>query len=160
LVARKLGVPVAGVIYTNLKRLPDTRVSGKLVTVYYFTRETNPQRRAAEEAEWVRHFGIDKVCTVSAGGTAAEEIYSAPAELALEDGELIKARTNGTRTIQEFLPQASEILTANADTLKALATRLIENGKRVLDQVTSKLVLPQFELVIAKDEIDSICARR
>lgn len=149
-------MPVAGVIYTNLKRLPDTRVSGKLVTVYYFTRETSPVRRAAEETEWVRHFGIDKVCTATAGGTVAEEMYSGPAELALEDGELIQSRTNGTRTIQEFLPQASEILTANAETLKALATRLIENGQRVLDQVKSKLVLPQFELVITRDEIDTI----
>jgi hypothetical protein len=157
LVATRLGVPVAGVIYTNLKRLPDTRVSGKLVTVYYFTRETNPVRRAAEETEWVRHFGIDKVCTVTAGGAAAEEIYSAPAELALEDGELIKSRSNGTRTIQDFLPQASEMLAANDETLKILATRLIENGQRVLDQVKSKLILPQFELVITRDEIDSIC---
>ena len=30
--------------------------------------------------------------------------------------------------MQDFLPQASEILTANAETLKALAARLIENG--------------------------------
>src|SRR6202140_2504794 len=87
LVARKLDVPVAGVIYTNLKRLPDNHVSGNLVTAYYFTSETNPVRRAAEQAEWVRHFGIDKVCTATAGGTAAEEIYAAPAELALEDGD-------------------------------------------------------------------------
>lgn len=157
LVARKLNVPVAGVIYTNLKRLPDNRVSGKLVTVYYFTSETNPVRRAAEEAEWVRHFGIDKVCTATAGGTAAEEAYSAPAELALEDRELIKSRTNGARTIQEFLPRATEIVTANAETLRALAARLIENGRRILDQVALKPVLPQFELVITREEIDSIC---
>ena len=37
------------------------------------------KHRAAQEAEWIRHFGINKVCTASAGGTAAEEIYSAPA---------------------------------------------------------------------------------
>ena len=74
----------------------------------------------------------------------------------MEDGELIKSRKNGTRTIQEFLPQASEILTANPETLKALATRLIENGQRVLDQVKAKVVLPQFEVVITKEEIDSI----
>jgi hypothetical protein len=78
LVARRLGVPVAGVIYTNLKRLPDTRVSGNLVTVYYTTRETNAERRAAEEADWVRHFGIDKVCTASAGGTAAVVTWRLP----------------------------------------------------------------------------------
>src|ERR1022692_822720 len=101
LVARRLEVPVSGVIYTNLKRLPDGRVSGNLQTVYYMTRETDPERRAAEE------------------------MYSAPAQLALEDGERIKARTYGTRTIQDFLPQASEMLTANAETLKALAARLI-----------------------------------
>jgi hypothetical protein len=51
LVARRLEVPVTGVIYTNLKRLPDTRVSGNLQTVYYMTRETNPERKAAEEAD-------------------------------------------------------------------------------------------------------------
>jgi len=91
---------------------------------------------------------------------AAEQMYSAPAELALEDGERIKSRTNGTRTIQDFLPQASDIMTANAETLKALAARLIENGYRVLDQVKSKLVLPQVEWIITKEEIDSICGPR
>jgi len=54
LVARKLDVSVAGVIYTNLKRLPDSRVSGKLATAYYFTRETSPVRRAAEEIRMQR----------------------------------------------------------------------------------------------------------
>ena len=158
LVARNLGVPVAGVIYTNLKRRPDMRVSGTLATAYYFTRETNPVRKAAEQAEWVRHFGIDKVCTATAGGTAAEEIYSAPAELALEDGELIKSRTNGTHTIQDFLPRATQILTAKAEILKALAARLIENGRRVLDKVGSNSVMPsQWELVITREEIISIC---
>lgn len=158
LVARKLDVPVAGVIYTNLKRRPDAQVSGKLVTVYYFTSETNPQRRAEEEAAWVRHFGIEKVCTLTAAGTAAEEIYSPPAELALEDGELVKSRTNGTRTIQEFLPPATQILTANAETLKALAARLIGNGRRVLDKVGSNPVMPsQWELIIRREEILSIC---
>jgi hypothetical protein len=158
LIARKLDVPVAGVIYTNLKRRPDMRVSGTLATAYYFTRETNPVRKAAEQAEWVRYFGIDKVCTATAGGTAAEEIYSAPAELALEDGELIKSRTNGTRTIQDFLPQATQILTANAETLKTLAARLIENGRRVLDKVGLNSVMPsQWELVITREEIISIC---
>jgi len=105
-------VPVTGVIYTNLKRLPDSRVSGNLQTVYYMTRETNPERRAAEEADWVPFFGVEKVCTLGAAGMASEEMYSAPAQLALEDGERIQARTNGTRTIQDFLPQASEILAA------------------------------------------------
>jgi hypothetical protein len=160
LVARRLEVPVTGVIYTNLKRLPDSRVSGNLQTVYYMTRETNPQRRAAEEADWVRLFGVEKVCTLSAAGMASEEMYSAPAQLALEDGERIKVRTNGTRTIQDFLPQASEMLTANAETLKALAARLIENGGRVLDQVGLKPVLPQVEWIMMTDEIDSICGRR
>ncbi len=160
LIARKLDVPVAGVIYTNLKRLPDKRVSGTLATAYYFTRETNPQRKAAEQAEWVRHFGIDTVCTATAGGTAAEEVYSAPAELALEDGELIKSRTNGTRTIEDFLPQATDILIANAEILKALAARLINNGRRVLDRVGLNPVIPsQWELVITREEIDSICLR-
>jgi hypothetical protein len=157
LIARKLDVPVAGVIYTNLKRLPDTRVSGNLQAVYYTTRETNPMRRAAEEAEWVRFFGIEKVCTLGAGGMAAEEIYSAPAQLALEDGERVKSRSNGKHTIQEFLPQAKQILTANAETLRALATRLIENGGRVLDQARLKPVLPQVEWIITRAEIDSIC---
>ena len=115
LVARKLQVPVTGVIYTNLKRLPDGRVSGNLQTVYYVTGEANPESRAAEEAEWVRFFGVDKVCTLSAAGMASEEMYSAPAQLAFGDGERIKARTLGARTIQDFLPQASEILTANAE---------------------------------------------
>ena len=147
LVARKLDVPVAGVIYTNLKRLPDGRVSGNLVTVYYFTSETNPQRKAAEQAAWVRYFGIDKVCTATAGGTAAEEIYSPPAQLALDDGELIKSRTNGTRTIADFLPQAKQILRANAETLRALATRLIDNRKLVLDRVGLNPVMPsQWDL--------------
>jgi hypothetical protein len=91
---------------------------------------------------------------------ASEEMYSAPAQLALEDGERIKVRTNGTRTIQDFLPQASEMLTANAETLKALAARLIENGGRVLDQVGLKPVLPQVEWIMMTDEIDSICGRR
>ena len=158
LVARNLGVPVAGVIYTNLKRRPDMRVSGTLATAYYFTRERNPVRKAAEQAEWVRHFGIDKVCTAIAGGTAAEEIYSAPAELALEDGELIKSRTNGAHTIQDFLPRATQILTGNAEALKALAARLIENGRRVLDKVGSNSVMvSQWELVITREEIISIC---
>lgn len=156
-VARKLDVPVAGVIYTNLKRLPDNQVSGNLFTVYYFTRETNPVRSAADEAAWVRQFGIAKVCTATAGGTAAEEIYSPPAELAFDDGELIKSRTNGTRTIQDFLPQATQILTANAETLRALAARLTQNGRRVLAQVAVKPELTQFELVITKEEINSIC---
>jgi len=156
LVARKLNVPVAAVIYTNLKRLPDAQVSGGLVTVYYFTRETNPTRKAAEQAEWVRHFGIERVCTVTAGGTAAEEIYSPPADLALDDGELIKSRSKGKYAIQDFLPQATEILRANTETLRALATRLIENGQRVFNQVALKHVLPQFEFVITREEIDSI----
>jgi hypothetical protein len=160
LIARKMEVPVAGVIYTNLKRLPDSRVLGNLQTVYYMTRETNPERRAAEEAEWVRFFGIEKVCTVGAAGMASEEMYSAPAQLALEDGERIKSRSNGTRTIQDFLPQASEILKANAETLKTLVARLIRNGNRVLDQVKSKVVLPQAEWIITRDEIDSICRVR
>lgn len=160
LVARTLDVPVTGVIYTNLKRLPDSRVSGNLQTVYYMTRETNPERRAAEEADWVRFFGVERVCTLGAAGMASEEMYSAPAQLALEDGERIKSRTNGTRTIQDFLPRASAILTANAETLKTLAARLIENGHRVLDQVKSNLVLPQVEWIITRDGIDSICRRR
>ena len=160
LVARRLGVPVTGVIYTNLKRLPDGRVSGNLLTVYYMTREPNPERRAAEEAQWVRFFGVEKVCTLGAAGMASEEMYSAPAELALEDGERIKVRTNGTRTIQDFLPQASEILRANAETLKALAARLIENGGRVFGQIGLKPVLPQMEWIMTINEIDSICGPR
>lgn len=160
LVARKLCVPVAGVIYTNLRRLPDSRVLGNLQTVYYMTKETNPQRRAAEEAEWVRFFGIEKVCTLGAAGMASEEMYSAPAQLAFEDGERVKSRSNGTRTIQDFLPQASEILKSNATMLKILAVRLIENGSRVLDQVKYKLVLPHAEWIIMRDEIESICSPR
>ncbi len=100
LVARRLGVPVTSVIYTNLKRRADMQVSGNLNTVYYMTRHTkNPERKAAEEADWVRLFGVDKVCTVSAGGTAAEEIYSPPAELALDDEEQVKSRTNGIMSV-------------------------------------------------------------
>jgi hypothetical protein len=156
LVARKLDVPVQGVIYTNLKRLPDTHVLGNLVTVYYFTREKNPIRKAKQEAEWILQFGIERVCTLTAGGTAAEEIYSPPADLALIDGELVRSRSNGTRTIEEFLPQASQILKANTPTLKALATRLIENGRRVFAQVALKPVLPQFEFILTKEEVDSI----
>jgi len=133
---------------------------GNLQTVYYMTRETNPERRAAEEAEWVRFFGIEKVCTIGAAGMASEEIYSAPAQLALEDGERVKFRSNGTRTIQDFLPQASGILNANPEMLKTLATRLIRNGNLVLDQVKSKLVLPQAEWIITRDEIDSVCRLR
>jgi hypothetical protein len=113
LVARKLDVPVAAVIYTNLKRLPDTRVSGGLATVYYFTRETNPIQKAKQEANWIRQFGVEKVCTITGRGTAAEEIYSPPADLALDDGELIKSRSNNAYTIQDFLPQATQILRAN-----------------------------------------------
>jgi hypothetical protein len=76
----------------------------------------------------------------------------------LEDGELIKSRTNGTRTIQDFLPQATQILTGNATTLNALAARLIENGRRVLDKVRLNSVMPsQWELVITREEIISIC---
>jgi hypothetical protein len=157
LVARKLDVPVVGVIYTNLKRLRDGRVSGNLQTVYYMTRESNTVLRASEETEWVRFFGVAKVCTLGAAGMASEEMYGAPAQLALEDGERIKSRSNGKYTIQDFLPQASEILKANAGTLNALATRLIGNGSRVLDQVGAKILLPQVEWIITKDEIDGIC---
>jgi hypothetical protein len=157
LVARKLDVPVAGVIYTNLRCLPDHQVSGNLQAVYYMTRETDPARKAAEEADWVRHFGIDKVGTLGAGGMAAEEIYSPPAQLALEDGERVRSRSGGKHRIQDFLPQATQILTANAETLRALADRLIDNGRRVLDQVVLKSVLPQVEWIITRDGIDSIC---
>lgn len=158
LVARKLDVPVAGVIYTNLKRLPHLRVAGNLHTAYYFTSETNPERRAAEEAAWIRQFGLEKVCVLSAAGMAAEEMYAAPAQMTLIDEETIKSRTSGTRTIKDFLPQAAQIVTANVETLKALATRLIDNGRRVLDRVGLNPVMPsQWELIITREEIDSIC---
>ena len=157
LVARNLEVPVAGVIYTNLKRRPDMRVSGTLATAYYFTRETNPVLKAAEQAEWVRHFGIVKFA-LRLREVRRLRKYMAPAEMTLEDGELIKSRTNGTRAIQDFLPQATQILTANATTLNALAARLIENGRRVLDKVGLNSVMPsQWELVITGEEIISIC---
>jgi hypothetical protein len=58
LVTRTLDVPVAGVIYNDLKRLPDSRVKGYLATMYYPTQHTSPERLAAEEAEWIRHFGL------------------------------------------------------------------------------------------------------
>jgi hypothetical protein len=156
LVARKLDVPVQAVIYTNLKRLPDRQVSGGLVTVYYFTRESNPVRRAKQEAEWVRQFGVERVCTLTAGGTAAEEIYSPPAELGLDDQELIKFRSNGAYTMQDLLPRARQILIDNPEALRALASRLIENGRRVFAEVPLKAVLPLYEFVLTKAEIDNI----
>ena len=70
-----------------------------------------------------------------------------------------EARHRDTDTMQDFLPHASEILKANAETLKALADRLIENGHRVLDQVQSELALPREEWIITRDEIESICRR-
>jgi hypothetical protein len=157
LVARKLDVYVVGVMYANLKRLANNQVAGNLQTAYTMTRETDPKRKAAEDAEWVRHVGLEKACIISAAGMAAEEIYSPPAQLTLEDGERIKSRTNGTRTIEDFLPQASAVLNANAETLKILAKSLVANGQRVLDQVALKTQLPPWEWIMTFKEIDGIC---
>jgi hypothetical protein len=156
LVARKLKIPVAAVIFTNLKRMPNTQVMGNLHTVYYFTKKRNAASIAKEEAEWVKHFGVEKVCIASSAGMAAEEIYSPPAQLCLGDSDLIKSRSNGTLTIEDLVPRAKEILTANHETLKALATRLIKNGRPVFLKLPLKTVLPPWEVIVEREEINSI----
>jgi hypothetical protein len=58
-------------------------------------------RKATEQAEWGSSLWHRQGLQCDCGSTAAEEIYSAPAELALEDGELLKSHTNGTLAISQ-----------------------------------------------------------